>query len=398
MSPNVKVIHVTPHLNGGLGAVLKKHFECNNSEHYVYLFEKNLEDYPDIASEYRNRILDHKQISFSDIVNEFKIVQVEYWNHPLIYELIQSGRLDNARCLIGCAHIQGEHPPQLISENVINYFDKTLCTGTWLSGKVVDKKIVDKTSFIRYPIDTEKFSPISPIQNKQDRSRLRACYVGTVSLSKMSRDFFEIAKACQDFLDFTVVGEPDNEILTNPDFHSSNILFKGYCKDVLTQLRDSDIFVYPLRRGHYGTGELAIAEAMSCGLPVVAYNNESERSLIRNNQDGILCSSKKDFIDSLNLLALNKDLREKLGRSSRNRALELYSFSNFDLSLRNFYDSLIPKVNPRYYHIYKREILEEIDTAGRAFIQSLQGFNSISNSIVSSIVSCMTPLANDTSK
>ena len=177
---------------------------------------------------------------------------------------------------------------------------------------MVDKKIVDKTSFIRYPIDTANFSPISPIQNKAKRSRLRACYVGTVSLSKMSRDFFDIAKTCHGFLDFTVVGEPDNEILSDPDFHSSNIFFKGYCKDVLTHLRDSDIFVYPLRHGHYGTGELAIAEAMSCGLPIVAYDNESEKSLIRNNQDGILCSSKKDFIDSLNLLALNKDLRESL--------------------------------------------------------------------------------------
>ena len=93
----MKIVHVTPHLNGGLGAVLKKHFECKNSQHYVYLFEKSLEDYPDIIAEHKHRLFDHKQFSLKDIISKFKIIQIEYWNHPLIYELIQSGILDQQK-------------------------------------------------------------------------------------------------------------------------------------------------------------------------------------------------------------------------------------------------------------------------------------------------------------
>ena len=97
-------------------------------------------------------------------------------------------------------------------------------------------------------------------------------------------------------------------------------------------------------------------------------------------------------------MSLNKDLREKIGRSARKRALELYSFSSFDLSIRDFYDTLIPTANRKQYRIYQKELLGGIDTAGMAFIQSLQGFNNISNTTISSIISCMKSLSNDTNK
>ena len=142
------VVHITPHLNGGLGKVLKLQLSCLKNNHYIYLLDNRARNPSDYHG-FEDRILDSSDFSVEELVDRFEIIQVEYWNHPLIYHLILSGLLNNSKSLIGCSHIQGDRPPQLISENVINYFDHTLVTGTWLHTQTINQNAHSKASFIR---------------------------------------------------------------------------------------------------------------------------------------------------------------------------------------------------------------------------------------------------------
>ncbi len=391
MSSVKKILHIAPHLNGGLGNVLTLQSRCRDTDHYIYLIESKAEDYPNINKNHSGKLLDYTHSAIADTISKYDIVQVEYWNHPLIYKLVLSGVLDDAKCLIGCAHIQGDQAPQLISENIIEYFDHMLITGQWLSATAKDQRILGKISFVRYPIDTVKFSPSSQNNPSSSNSKLRACYVGTVSFSKMSRDFFDIVQACTDFLDFIIVGEPDDEVRSHPGFHDSNISFIGRSKDVVSYLRKSDIFIYPLRKGHYGTGELALVEALSCGLPTVAFNNESEMSLIENNYNGVLCSNKGDFVRALQRLSSSEKLRNSLGAAARKKIAKLYNFEGFEAFLRNFYGSIYHNRERAKYKIYKEELLKEVDDGGKCFIQSLQGIKNVNANVIPSIISAMSP-------
>ena len=150
------VVHITPHLNGGLGKVLKLQLSCQQNNHYIYLLDKRAKNLSD-CHDFEGRILDSSDFSLEELFDRFETIQVEYWNHPLIYHLILSGLLNKAKSLIGCSHIQGDRPPQLISENVINYFDHTLVTGTWLHTQTINQDAQSKASFIRLTIATHKF-------------------------------------------------------------------------------------------------------------------------------------------------------------------------------------------------------------------------------------------------
>ena len=79
-----------------------------------------------------------------------------------------------------------------------------------------------------------------------------------------------------------------------------------------------DILLMPTVREGFG---LAVAEAMACGLPVVASNCSAIPELVDDTRGGFLCSvgDVAAFADKINTLAESPSLRKEMGAYNRTR-------------------------------------------------------------------------------
>lgn len=96
---------------------------------------------------------------------------------------------------------------------------------------------------------------------------------------------------------------------------SAKVKFEGVSNNIFDEYRKSDIFAFP--SGYEGFG-LAITEAMSIGLPVVAYKNcMTMASIIKDGKTGMLCDDGPEALaETLSKLIENTSLRSELGRQA----------------------------------------------------------------------------------
>ena len=81
---------------------------------------------------------------------------------------------------------------------------------------------------------------------------------------------------------------------------------------------DVDVLLLPTVREGFG---LAVAEAMACGLPVIATDCSSLPELIDNNKSGFLCTTGdvEMFAEKIKLLAQSPGLRQEMGEYNRQK-------------------------------------------------------------------------------
>ncbi|MDR1976748.1 MAG: glycosyltransferase [Campylobacteraceae bacterium] len=92
---------------------------------------------------------------------------------------------------------------------------------------------------------------------------------------------------------------------------SNKIFFKGVTTEPLKQMQNADIFGFPSKSESFG---LALAEAMSVGLPVIGLKNTAAvNELILDGKNGFLCENIDDFTDKLELLMKDDVLRRQMG-------------------------------------------------------------------------------------
>ena len=119
------------------------------------------------------------------------------------------------------------------------------------------------------------------------------------------------------------------------------IFLKGTTKNVAQVLQSGDIFVFPSAFEGWG---MTATEAMSMGLPVVAYKNCLAMSaLIDDGVTGLLCEDGVlPLAEKISLLIENKNLREKIGNAARN-AMKKYSAENIWDAWENLIASVTKK-------------------------------------------------------
>ena len=177
INPIIKVLHITPHLGGGVGkAVSEQVISCKSSQHTVCSLEK-----PQNTT-FTDKILDCKipliiQPSFERLNFEIQnsdIVQVEFWNHPTLIKYLCSQLYEKARWIVWC-HTSGLHYPQIPRE-LANIVQKFIVTSeasrkiTYLTKNVrqefefISSGIVSKSKkIIRVPKDIFKLAYLSLI-------------------------------------------------------------------------------------------------------------------------------------------------------------------------------------------------------------------------------------------
>jgi len=104
--------------------------------------------------------------------------------------------------------------------------------------------------------------------------------------------------------------------------------------------RSNDILISPTVREGFG---LAIAEAMACGLPVVASNCSAVPELVDDGKGGFLCpvGDVGAFAEKINLLAHNPDLRRQMGEYNRAKVETMFTLERMVSEYRELFESLL---------------------------------------------------------
>lgn len=123
------------------------------------------------------------------------------------------------------------------------------------------------------------------------------------------------------------------------EHHLKNrIRFMGQTSDVLSKYLSSDIFAFTSAYEGFG---LAMTEAMSAGLPVVAFASCSAvNEIVRDGVDGILCKDGvSEFATGLRILMEDQEKRIAFGANAK-KAMEKYAPEK----VWDVWDSLISKI------------------------------------------------------
>ncbi len=96
---------------------------------------------------------------------------------------------------------------------------------------------------------------------------------------------------------------------------TDKIFLNGFTNDPISKLKDSDIFIFPSKYEGFG---LALAEAMSVGLPSLAFSSCSGvNELIKHDINGFLAKDLDELKIYLQTLMQDSTLRAKLGKNAQ---------------------------------------------------------------------------------
>lgn len=119
-----------------------------------------------------------------------------------------------------------------------------------------------------------------------------------------------------------------------------SVVFLDNRLDIPLIMGASDLFVFPSLYEGFG---IAVVEAMSCGIPVIANDIETLREIITNRKDGILIEKASEELLAQEILKLanNPGLKAYLADNAKKKALEMFDISSHVKGLEIIYGELV---------------------------------------------------------
>jgi glycosyltransferase involved in cell wall biosynthesis len=132
-------------------------------------------------------------------------------------------------------------------------------------------------------------------------------FVGRLSEEKGIDDLIEISKSLdKKEIDYKMVFVGEGPAYQKIKDSISNALIIGWqSKETLASMYSSaDLLLLPSK---FDTFSCVVLEALSCGLPVIAYNSKGPKDIIIHEECGYLCTNKKEMIDAIITSYENRD-------------------------------------------------------------------------------------------
>ena len=316
----MKILHVAPHLGGGVG---KAHAAVTAAlpevveQTFVLLEAPRDRRFADKIGDGRARVvvadsLDHVVA----LAGEADIVQFEFWNHPRLIECLARCDFPAMRSVFW-AHISGLAPP-LIQPGLIEQAGRFAFT---TEASLAAPAIADlpeaakrKLAVINSGFGFTGLARRRPVARKVPV----IAYLGTVDFVKMHPGFFDAIDGLVGDVEVAIWGHADAAVLARAKAmrHPQRIRFCGETTDPAASLSHADIFFYPLQRGHYGTAENALVEAMSLGLTAVVLDNPAETAIVRDADTGFVAHSIEECASLLQMLLLLPDVRDRISHNA----------------------------------------------------------------------------------
>jgi len=390
-----KILHITPHLGGGVGRVLLNYLTAVSKDK-CYTHSVRCLDFANRESEHvsaqvgfslKGNMGQHLPELFSE-VKAADIVVLHWWNHPLLYALMVREILPESRVLIW-SHISGLHPPFGFTMPLLDYPDYFVFTTPISFGTEEAKKYKasggEKLKVVWSTGGVEHLLQAKPKPHKG----FRIGYIGTVDYCKMHPDFIQMSSMVNvPGAEFIVCGGP-NELIVSQEAKeispSTRFTFHGMIKDVRAQLEKFDVFGYPLAPYHYGTCEQALCESMAAGVPPVVMGNLTELHMIKDGVTGLIANSPREYAAAIRKLWRRPSLRRELAANARQDAVKRFSMKQMVFAWEELFEQAL--LSPKTRKAWKGKIaghkvspaqlfLEAVGAFGHCFKLSLDAFYS----------------------
>jgi len=336
----MKVLHVAPHLGGGVGkahAAMRGVLPAEVDETFVLLEEPRDRRYVELIENGGARVIVADGLDqVAHLAGRADIVQFEFWNHPRLFECLASCEFPAIRSVFW-SHISGVSKP-LIPPGLMEEAMRFVFT-TSASLDIASLALLSEAALSRIAVINSGFGFAGAERRVPMRDRKPAiAYLGTVDFVKMHPGFFDaIDRLSGDDVRVSVWGaiDPSGPVAARARAmrQPERVEFRGETAEPTAVLSDADIFFYPLQPDHYGTAENALIEAMSLGLVPVVLNNAAEMAIIRDGQTGFIARSIEEAATLLQMLLSSPDMRERV---SRNAVHQIAETRTPDQSVRDF--------------------------------------------------------------
>ncbi|MDX2095220.1 MAG: glycosyltransferase family 4 protein [Alphaproteobacteria bacterium] len=300
----LRVLHVTPHLGGGVGRVLSRvaayhHARATGVEERFLCLEPAQRtqyadaitavgapvmfpaDAPDLAA----------QLAWADIL------QLEWWHHPAMACWL-TGQPPLTCRLAVWAHTSGLHYPAFPEgfPALPHVFMAT--TAASPAGIVVPSS----GGFDDMPARAQAAAP-SP----------RYGYLGSLEKAKLHPRIMDFIAAAPEDFHVEIYGDT---VPGTPLHPSPRLTLKGYTTQPAAALAGMDILVYLLNPLHYGTTENALLEAMAAGVVPIVMDNPVEAAIVRHGVTGMVVHSPADFAKAVDYLQKNPEARHRMAEAA----------------------------------------------------------------------------------
>lgn len=341
------VLHIAAHMGGGVGKVLSNVAICEDSKfrHHIVLLEKPIDTvFTDKLTRSELTVAPSIDV-IRELVECADIVQFDWWNHPLMANLMYNLRDIPIRSVVW-SHTAGCYYPY-IRPDFVTLPDAFIFSSHYSADNpywtMEERAKMRDTYFINSSggFKDTKDVPLA----KHDGFNVG--YVGTLGYVKLFPQFVEWCKSVSDIpgIRFVMVGripEPNLVLKDAEDLGIANkFIFRGYVKDLPAELAQFDVMAYLLNQHHFGTTENALLEAMSMGVPPVCIDQCAEKYLVKDDYSGMLVNSKQAFKNVITALYADKELRDRIGLGARTHVLTKLELENTVHKLNNVYRNVM---------------------------------------------------------
>lgn len=332
------ILHITPHLGGGVGRVLRN-FLTYSRDHSADTHRLACLDYANAPSQAwaaaagidLSDNLAWRLPALLEMVAAADLAVVNWWNHPLLFDLLVRHPLPPARVLLW-SHVSGHTPPQNFSRALLDYPDLFVVATPYsfeapAIRRLPRKKREAKVRLVFSCAGIDHVAQASP----RPHAGFRIGYIGTVDYAKMHRDFLQMSAAARiPGVRFVVCGGPSEEAIRREALAAGiaeKFYFLGQVDDVAQVLADLDVFGYPLAPGHYGTGEQVLIEALAVGVPPVVLDNGPEGHVVADGVTGLVVQNSREYTVALERLFREPAWRLRLSENARRHARQRFTIA-----------------------------------------------------------------------
>ena len=224
---------------------------------------------------------------------------------------------------------------------LIRTADHVITSSPFLNNLCLKSNENHACTYISSSVDTERFLPVIKLRNTNQPIIIG--WTGTFSSKiylDMLRDvFLALAKRIKFKL----------KIISNFDYFLPGIeleVVRWTKENEVEDLQTFDIGVYPLPMDDWVLGKsgLKAIQYMAVGLPIVATNIGTTPLLITNEVNGLLVKSNDEWVNALERLVRDAELRHRLGGSARMDAVKKYSTKATANSYRKVLNHVIESI------------------------------------------------------
>ena len=260
------------------------------------------------------------EASLDRMMETADIVQVHFWNSPGLYELLASD-LPAMRLLVW-PHIAGEHPPQVIPPQLLEFADVVLASCDYTA----ELPGLEQLEVVPAVAGWDRLREIH--RGRADRFTIG--YIGKLDFGKLRPEFMSLCASIPvPDARFLICGDggamPALRRQAAEQGIADRVEFRGFVEDIAGALGEMDVFGYPLAEGTYEASELVVQEAMYSGVPPVLLGGDAVRRSVAHGRTGLAVRSAPEYAQAVAHLHDHPEERARMGSAAREHAARTWS-------------------------------------------------------------------------